>query len=220
MYYAHHVKGDRYGYLYCHGKRVPFLKRWIGTGKKVLDLGCRDGCLTEHYAAGNVITGVDIDQHALALAEKKFSLKTHWLDLNTEWPFRANEFDVIIACEILEHIFHWDFLLKNIESSLKENGLFIGSVPNSFRLRNRMKFLLGKEYETDPTHVRQFSYTKLYKMLATSFTNIEIIPLEGTFFPFCRVSANTPRRISHLFAKDFLWRSLKRGKGFGAEGTI
>ena len=67
-----------------------------------------------------------------------------------------------VSCEILEHLYVMDRFIENVLRALKKGGVFIGSVPNAFRLRNRIKFLFGHEFETDPTHVRLFSDVKLY----------------------------------------------------------
>jgi 2-polyprenyl-3-methyl-5-hydroxy-6-metoxy-1,4-benzoquinol methylase len=206
-YQAHHERGKRYGYLFCHGARGPYLHDWIGTGKKVLDLGCRDGMLTAFYAKGNEVLGVDIDAKALELARSRLRIETLWLDLNAEWPFPPASFDAIIACEILEHLFFADAFLEKVASTLKPGGQFIGSVPNAFRMRNRMKFLFGREYETDPTHVRQFSAEKLRSFLLKKFNTTEIVPIQGKILPFLKVSSAMPASLNRLFAKDLLWRA-------------
>ncbi len=207
LYRAHHERGKRYGYLFCHGSRGPYLQKWIGTGKKVLDLGCRDGMLTEFYAQGNTVLGADIDKKALGLAKNRLGIETLWLDLNQEWPFAEGSFDVIVACEIMEHLFYMDSFLEKVNASLKPGGQFIGSVPNAFRVRNRMKFLLGREYETDPTHVRQFSVGKLQNILLKTFKEAEVIPIQGKILPFLRVSSKSPAALNRLFGKDLLWRA-------------
>ena len=207
VYRKHHERGNRYGYLYCHGARVPFLKKWIGVGKRVLDLGCRDGMLTEGFVEGNAVLGIDIDQKALELAKERLGIETEWLDLNQEWPFEKESFDVIVACELMEHLFCLDGFVERVERTLKGGGLFIGSVPNAFRMRNRWKFLFGNEYETDPTHVRQFSYERLTKVLGR-FSKVEIVPIEGRVLPFVPVS-RAPERVGRLFAKDLLWCAVK-----------
>ena len=207
IYSRHHERGSRYGYLFCHGARGPYLKKWIGTGKRVLDLGCRDGQLTQFFAEGNTVIGADIDPQALDQIRKRLKIETHWLDLNTEWPFEPESFDVIVACEILEHIFFLNPVLDGIRRSLKKGGLFIGSVPNSFRMRNRWKFLFGKEFDQDPTHVRLFSYEKIQQMLAGRFQKIEIVPIQGKIAPFIPVHPSLPQIFTRLFAKDLLWQA-------------
>ena len=209
IYSKHHVQKGRYGYLFCHGARSPFLKDWIGVGNKILDLGCRDGMLTESFVEGNEVIGVDIDQKALEFSEKRLGIKTEWVDLNHEWLWKENSFDCIVACEILEHLFFMEQVLENIAKTLKKGGIFIGSVPNAFRMRNRWKFLFGHEYDTDQTHVRQFHFERLEKVLSQFFSEIEIIPVEGKILPFLRVSQGTPKFLGRLFAKDFLWRAKK-----------
>lgn len=209
MYRKHHERGSRYGYLYCHGARIPFLRQWIGQKKKILDLGCRDGMLTEGFAQGNEVVGIDIDRKALELCRDRLGIETLWLDLNDEWPWESGSFDVIVACEIVEHLFVLEKFLENVVKTLKPGGLFVGSVPNAFRMRNRLKFLRGQEYETDPTHVRQFSYERLQKTLQARFPKVEIIPLQGRCFPYLNISETTPKAIGRLFAKDLLWRCIK-----------
>lgn len=206
IYSDHHEKKGRYGYLYCHGARVPFLRNWVGQGKQVLDLGCRDGMLTSSFVDGNNVTGVDIDQKALQLARDRLGIKTMWLDLNQEWPWEKRSFDVIVACEIVEHLFFLDPFMQKVSETLKPGGLFIGSVPNAFRMKNRLKFLFGNAYETDPTHVRQFSYNILAKTLGERFDKVEIIPIEGKILPFLKVSSSTPNQLNRLFGRDLLWR--------------
>jgi 2-polyprenyl-3-methyl-5-hydroxy-6-metoxy-1,4-benzoquinol methylase len=208
-YRTHHERGKRYGYLYCHGARGPYLQQWIGEGKRVLDLGCRDGMLTRFYSEGNVVVGVDIDRKALDLAQKSLNIETKWVDLNTEWPFAEESFDVIVACEIVEHLYSLDGFLSHVWASLRPNGLFIGSVPNAFRVRNRMKFLFGHEFESDPTHVRMFSYSSLEETLSQLFSNVEIVPIQGKILPFLKVSPAMPNFLNRLFAKDLLWRAVK-----------
>lgn len=211
IYQEHHQRGQRYGYLFCHGARGPYLQEAIGTGKKVLDIGCRDGELTKFYAQGNQVVGLDVDRHALKLAEKKLGITTLWADVNEEFPFPEESFDATVACEIMEHVYHTHPFLENIYRVLKPGGLFMGSVPNAFRMRNRLKFLLGKEYESDPTHMHQFSPERLTQHLLEFFGDVEIIPIGGKVLPFLPVSSNLPRRLNRLFAKDLLWKARKGG---------
>lgn len=206
VYQEHHLEKKRYGYLFCHGERIPYLQKWIGTGKRILDLGCRDGMLTSGFAEGNEVVGVDIDQIALARAQKRLGIETLWLDLNQDWPFPSASFDVVVACEVMEHMFFLDHFLSQIQSVLKPGALFIGSVPNAFRLRNRLKFLYGNEFETDPTHVRMFSWAKLESLLESYFSKPEIVPIRGKVLPGFPVSDRVPSSIARLFAKDLLWR--------------
>jgi 2-polyprenyl-3-methyl-5-hydroxy-6-metoxy-1,4-benzoquinol methylase len=208
-YRAHHERGKRYGYLFCHGARGVYLQEWIGTGKRVLDLGCRDGMLTHFYAQGNQVLGADIDRKALEIAKGCLGIDTAWVDLNVEWPFGGEKFDVIVACEILEHLYVLDKCLYNIASSLRPGGLFIGSVPNAFRMRNRLRFLAGREFDTDPMHVRMFSYAKIKRTLSALFSGIEIVPIQGKILPFIKVSPAMPAILNRLFARGLMWRAVK-----------
>jgi len=168
----------RLGSIGLYGReRAEIFSKWLGKGKKILELGCRDGSLTKLFAEGNKITGVDIDKNALELFEKNLGGKAVYLDLNSEWPFGENEFDAVVASEVLEHLYKPEETVKKVLLSLKPGGLFIGTVPNAFSLANRFRLFMAQPNKTalaDPTHVHQFSYKELKSITEKYFKEAEI----------------------------------------------
>jgi len=168
----------RMGDIGLYGKeRGEIFSRWLGKGNKVLELGCRDGSLTKLFADGNKITGADIDKEALELFEKNLGGKTYCLDLNSEWPFMENEFDAVVASEVLEHLYKPAEVVEKIARILKSGGIFIGTVPNAFSLANRIRLFMAKPNKTalaDPTHVHHFSRRELKLILKKYFPEAEV----------------------------------------------
>jgi len=168
----------RLGSIGLYGReRAEIFSKWLGKGKKILELGCRDGSLTKLFAEGDKITGVDIDKNALELFEKNLGGKAVYLDLNSEWPFGENEFDAVVASEVLEHLYKPEETVKKVLLSLKPGGLFIGTVPNAFSLANRFRLFMAQPNKTalaDPTHVHQFSYKELKSIMEKYFKEAEI----------------------------------------------
>src|SRR6185437_9014695 len=105
-----------------------------GPGLRVLDLGCRTGALTQHYAGGNDVVGVDVDRGALEQARLRLGIETLWADVEDELPFPDASFDVVVAGELLEHLADPRAAVANVHRVLKPSGRFVGSVPNAFRL--------------------------------------------------------------------------------------
>jgi len=203
----------RYGFIYRVGERGPQFAAWIGTGKRVLDLGCRDGSLTRYYVEGNIVVGVDIDQQALSLAHEWLGIATLWLDLNrSSLPFGDGSFDVVVAGEVLEHLIDPAFVVGEAHRVLVPGGMLIGSVPNSFHWRARLAFLAGRSIE-DPAHLHLFSRTKLLALLG-GFQCVEVVPvggIGGRVFPVFPVWLSQPLvwNLPTLFANDLLFRAVK-----------
>lgn len=175
VYRQHHTSGNRYGFTFASDTRVPWFKREIDLAAKrlgktqlrILDIGCRDGTMTREYAAGHDVVGLDVDSDAVARANEIPRLSASVLDLNNESiPHEAGAFDVAVAGEVLEHLQWPSVVVKEIHRVLVRGGTFIGTVPNAFRLRNRVQFFLGRDFEPDPTHLRQFSPAALRTLLA------------------------------------------------------
>ncbi len=60
-------------------------------------------------------------------------------------PYSDETFDIVIMCEVLEHLnFNPLPLIKEINRIEKMGGIFYLSLPNITSLRNRIKLLLGK----------------------------------------------------------------------------
>ena len=212
-YHKHHAEHSRYGFSFRVDERGPQFVSWIGTGKRILDLGCRDGSLTQYYAEGNSVTGVDIDQQALALAQAKLGIATLPLNLNEDrLPMDDGSFDVVIAGEVLEHLVDPSFVASEAQRLLIPSGNFIGSVPNSFHWRGRLAFLRGRSID-DSTHLQLFSLSRLHNLLK-GFASVEIVPvggIGGRRLPIvpARVSRPLVTKLPTLFANDFLFRAIK-----------
>lgn len=193
MYTYHHASNRKQDFSIMEKERGEFLKSIIGSGKKVLDIGCRNGVLTAHFVKGNDVTGIDIDPTALNEAKDNLGIKTKLMNLQGDWSELVNQkFDVIVAGEVLEHLYFPNLIIKKVYDHLNDGGLFIGSVPNAFNLKNRIRFLFGSKKGTpliDPTHINHFHVTELKTMLSEVFPKIEITG-EGKYKRLSKLSPN------------------------------
>lgn len=187
--YAQHNRIERgAGFVFAGPERMELFRRYVGgPGRKVLDLGCRDGALTSRYAQGNEVVGVDADREALAEAEK-LGIETRWADLDEPLPFEDASFDVVVAGELLEHLRDPGRLVREVLRVLRPGGTFVASVPNAYRLKNRLRFMLGRKPEDDPTHLQMFSAADVQQLLAgfdqpaLNFIAGRLVPLHARLF--------------------------------------
>lgn len=177
IYEHHHATRRNPGFSVMEKERGRLLEEIVGKGKKVLDIGCRDGALTRHFVEGNEVLGVDIDMNALSKA-KTLGIETAFVDLNGDWgELKGRKFDVMVAGEVVEHLYYPDKLFEKVSAHLENGGLFLGSVPNAFGLKHRLRYLRGSKKYTplsDPTHINHFHIDELQKMLAERFSQVEI----------------------------------------------
>lgn len=181
LYEEHHTKRRSPGFSILKEERGTLFAHLLGSDKRILDLGCRDGALTRYFVKGNSVLGVDVDTQALARAHEEFGIETRELDAHGDWHELAGEqFDAIVAGEVLEHLFYPDRIVAHVAQHLKAEGMFVGSVPNAFSLKNRLRYMAGKKKNTpleDPTHINQFNAAELYAVLKKHFSNVEITGL-------------------------------------------
>lgn len=110
---------------------------------RILDLGCGDGKIAGILVKkGHDVCGVDLNKKALHLAKKK-GIRTRFWDIEKKLPYRSRSFDVILALDLLEHIFNLESVIWNISRLLKKNGIFILAYPNQFQIKNRFRILAG-----------------------------------------------------------------------------
>lgn len=163
-YAEHHRERRAEGEFVFVPERIPFFQAAIGRGKRVLDLGCRSGALTRHFLGGNEVVGLDVDGEALAKAEA-LGIQPVRANVEEPLPFEDASFDAVVAGELFEHLRFPDALVAEVARVLRPGGVLVGSVPNAYRLQGRLRFLVGRAPEDDPTHLRMFSPAAIRELL-------------------------------------------------------
>jgi SAM-dependent methyltransferase len=196
-YEEHHRQRRDEGDFVFVPERIPLFVAAIGRGKRVLDLGCRSGALTQHFLEGNAVVGLDVDVAAL---EKAAVLGIEPVQANVEepLPFEEGSFDAVVAGELFEHLQFPDALVSEIRRVLRPGGVLVGSVPNAFRVQSRLRFLRGRPPEDDPTHLRMFSPAAMRELLR-SFDRVELSYVGGRY----------ARLHARLFARDLVFSAVR-----------
>jgi 2-polyprenyl-3-methyl-5-hydroxy-6-metoxy-1,4-benzoquinol methylase len=197
--YAEHNRSERgAGFVFARPERETLFRRYVGgPGRRVLDLGCRDGALTQAYLDGNEVVGVDADREALGVAAR-LGIETRWADLDQPLDLDDASFDVVVAGELLEHLRDPRRLVGEVRRMLRPGGMFVASVPNAYRLKGRLRFLFGRPPESDPTHLQMFSAADVRALLA-GFEDPQLHFVAGRLVPL------HPR----LFANDIVFAGRK-----------
>ncbi len=156
--------------------------------KKAIDIGCSDGSfalkLKEDF--GFDMYGLDIAEGSIKLCKKK-GIKGVLHNLTKKIPFKDNFFDLVILCEVIEHIFDTDFLLREINRILNKKGYLVITTHNINSLSNRIRVLIGRypahcEYKMKNGHIRVYNFDVLIKQLKEN--NFEIVKVTSPNFPF------------------------------------
>lgn len=128
------VPNETPSYLFQeHVGRYLFAAKYT-KGKNVLDLGCGvgNGAARLIEKGANSVVGGDVSRNALSFFVKRYmqeNLNPVCLSASA-LPFRSNQFDVIVAFEVIEHVPEYEDLLKECYRVLKKKGLFLLSTPN------------------------------------------------------------------------------------------
>jgi len=174
FYNEFHRVTARAGFVYGGEERAELFGALVGgPGRRVLDVGCRDGALTRAYAIDNEIVGMDVDRLALRGAREKLGIETVWHDADEPLPFANESFDVVVVGELLEHLVSPSGFIEEAWRVLRPGGTLVGSIPNAYRLKNRLRFLAGRPIEDNPTHLHLIGEAELRRLLE-GFEEVEV----------------------------------------------
>lgn len=150
--------------------RVEYINKLCGglDGKKVLDIGCGGGLLTEAMATHNaVVTGIDMAEKSLSIArlhlyESELEVDYQLTSAEAFAESHAGEFDVVTCLEMLEHVPDPQSVIAAAARLVKPGGhLFFSTInrnPKSFMLA-----IVGAEYLLNMLPKGTHDYQKLIK---------------------------------------------------------
>lgn len=161
--------------------------------RKVLDVGCGEGYVSQHIAKllKNVyIEGCDLQRDIITLASQinpgiKFSVQSCY-----KLSYEDNEFDLVIACELLEHL---EDVLRAIEEIKRVSSkLCLFSVPQEplWRILNLLRGKYIRELGNTPGHLQHWKAEETVEMLKKHFIIKKVLkPLPWTMV-LCEVKSS------------------------------
>ncbi len=120
------------------------LKKNLGRDLRILDIACNDGYLAKIYSQYGSVSGIDLNEEAVKKAKEAGISAVVGDVFDIDKIFGTEKFDVVVAGDIIEHLFDTDLFLKKIYSVLDTNGTLLLSTPNLVSLGRRLMFMLGK----------------------------------------------------------------------------
>ena len=103
--------------------------RSLGRVGRALDVGCGDGRLTAHLAAGE-LTGADVSAVALGRARARLpDTRLVELEPDAPLPLGDGEFDLVLLAETLEHVRDVQLLLSEARRVLCPGGTLAVTTP-------------------------------------------------------------------------------------------
>jgi 2-polyprenyl-3-methyl-5-hydroxy-6-metoxy-1,4-benzoquinol methylase len=155
-----------------HLNVYAFLQQFA-VGGNVLDVGCGTGygsAILAHSA--KAVTAIDYSWFAVRYAVRRYGAPNIKFSvmLADELRFDDQSFDLVLSCEVFEHLSDQDLHLREVARVLKPDGLCFIATPNPESTQG-----------TNAFHLKENSYWALLDLLGRHFKQIAI--LESTLDP-------------------------------------
>jgi len=168
----------RHNYEYdvdLNGETAPArVVRMVGNDKRVLEVGAGPGSITKMLkGSGNCrVTGLEIDKEAIKILEQ-FCERVYETNLNDpNWPEQLSDedpFDVIVAADVLEHVYDPLKVLSAMAGLAGQHGKVVVSLPHVGH-NAIVACLLDEDFQyrdwglLDRTHIRFFGLKNMQQL--------------------------------------------------------
>lgn len=133
--------------------------------KKLLDIGCGGGILSESMAKRSaIVTGIDPESSAIEIAKKhaemsKLEIKYH---CTTVEDLKTDKYNVITCLEMLEHVPNPESIIANAKRLLVPGGyLFLSTINRT--VKSYLQVILAAEYILNLLPRQTHDFTKFIK---------------------------------------------------------
>jgi SAM-dependent methyltransferase len=198
---------SRYGHLEAaspaaiHRRRIvsQLAAQFSIPAPRVLDVGCGQGELLrelDQALPGARISGSDLSAQSLEDSRASnpgfelFELDIADAEMSTRHAERTGQFDLVVCCEVLEHIVDDAQAARNLGRLLSPNGVLIATVPGG--KMSRFDQVIG--------HQRHYSTERLRDLLGAAGLQVERVIAWG--FPFHNIYRSAVRVASRLSMSD------------------
>src|SRR3990170_4888926 len=139
----------------------------VGHGLNILDVGCGDGALSKPISKmGNDVTGMELP--GVANLARFCQVQSVVAGDAEQLSFFSESFNVVLASEVVEHMWNPQDFIDEAYRVLKPNGYLIVETPE------------GEESLNYDSHRHFFTVDRLKQMVEPRFTVCEVKRLEAT----------------------------------------
>jgi len=147
----------------------------IKDGSSVLDIACGAGMLCrkiKQRLPRTRVLGVDFSEYTICQNQQQdqhLEIEYRCLDIRDSLACVGGTFDVVLMCEILEHLEEPEVVVAKALDLLKPGGRFILTCPHDDQI-------------PDPEHVRYWSHDELFHLLAPYSTTVSFMHFPPPYF--------------------------------------
>lgn len=152
-------------------RRLSLIEPFLKNKRNVLDVGCAYGyaldLLKDKFTA---LFGSDFSKEAILELQKK-NYEAYWGDiLHSPWP--NQHFDLILAYEVLEHVYNPRKFVQKLSDLLQPEGILVFVNPNINSILSKLSGRGWVSYKI-PEHVGYFTQKSMKKILSENNLTME-----------------------------------------------
>lgn len=158
------------------------------TPVKLLDIGpAYQTFLIRKYFPNFKVDTLGFNNPANNLRSNEVHYTCNLNRVNQQWDENIKNYDIIVFCEVLEHLYSKpEKCLKKFQSALANSGSIIIQTPNAVAIHKRLKMLVGYNpysllHEDEMGHFREYTVQELREMMKSVHLHVDKISLKNYF---------------------------------------
>ena len=161
-------------------KRLETIIAPLTDAQTVLEVGCGEGYLLNHISklkSFSRLEGIDISKEIIEKAKMFYPSVKFSTGSICSLNYRDSEFDLVLACEILEHLQNYDKALSEIKRVTKKYCIVSVPVEPIWRILNLARGAYIVSLGNTPGHIQHWNKKSFPRLLSRYLT------VEHVYYP-------------------------------------